>query len=81
LWVGLAERPAHLRNVAVGGRFVAAFAHGDPSQRRVPDEEPGIHCQLAVETVEVLPEGLPVPRHAGGERLEGHALDAGEHAH
>ena len=60
---------------------MAAIAHGHASQRRVADEEPGVHRECAVETVEVLPEGLPVPRHAGGEGLEGHALDAGEHAH
>ena len=60
---------------------MAALAHGDSSQRRVADEEPGVHCERAVEAVEVLAKGLPVPWHAGGEGLEGHALDAGEHAH
>ena len=76
-----AERPAHRGDVVVGGGLVAAVAHRDPPQRRVADEEPGVHRERAVEAVEVLPERLPVPGHAGGEGLEGHALDAGEHAH
>ena len=45
----------------------------------MPHQEPGVHAEPALERVEVLTEGRPVPRHAvlqGGER---HALDLGHH--
>jgi hypothetical protein len=66
-----------------GCRLLAdsGLAHHDAAQRRVPDEEPGVDGERAVEAIEVLAEGLPVPRHALGQRLERHALDARQHPH
>ena len=62
-------------------RRVASLAHHDAADRRVADEEAGVDGERAVEPVEVLGRRRPVPRHTLCERLERHALDAGEHPH
>ena len=59
-----------------------ARAEHRASQRRVPHHEPHVHHRPdLVDTIEELGGGTPVPRHADLQRLERHALDAGEHAH
>jgi hypothetical protein len=45
----------------------------------VTHEEPGVHAQVALESVEVLLEGGPVPVDALLERCERHALHLGHH--
>ena len=47
----------------------------------MPHQEASVDRERAVDAVEVLAEARPVPRHAFLERLERHALDAGEHPH
>jgi hypothetical protein len=67
----------------LGGRGLVADAvgtHHVAPQRAVPDEEPHIEADAAVERTEVVGERAPAPRHAGLERGEGHALDLGHHA-
>ena len=54
-------------------------AHHVAAQRAVADEEPGVHADVAVEPVEVVGEGLPVPVDAVLERGERHALDLRHH--
>ncbi len=44
------------------------------------DEEPRVDREVTVDAVEVLTEGAPVVGDARDEGLQGHALDAGEHA-
>ena len=41
----------------------------------------GVDAEPALDLVEVLGGRRPVPRHALAQRLERHALDAGQHAH
>ena len=62
-------------------RRCRVVTHDHATDRRVADEEAGVHREHAVEAVEVLSRRRPVPRHALRERLERHALDAGEHLH
>ena len=57
-----------------------ALAHDEPAQRRVPDEEAGVHRDAAVEAAEPVAEGAPVPGQAALQRGERHALDPGHHA-
>ena len=76
-----AGRPSRSTS-SVGGRPLGGgSAHDDPAQGGVPDHEPGVERERAVEPVEVLGGAGPVPGHALLERLERHALDPGEHAH
>ena len=56
------------------------LAHHDPAQGRVSDEEARVHGEPAVEARQILAEARPIPRHAGFEALERHALDARQHA-
>ena len=46
----------------------------------MPDHEPGVEGEAALQPVEELPEVLPGPRDALLEGLEGHALHLGHHA-
>ena len=55
--------------------------HHDPAQRAVPHQESGVGHQRAVDRVEVLAEGAPIPRDALLQRFERHALDPGQHPH
>jgi hypothetical protein len=45
----------------------------------VPDEEPGVDPEVALEAREVVGKGLPVPRQPLFERAEGHPLDPSHH--
>ena len=54
-------------------------AHHVAAQGAVADQEAGVDADLAVEPVEVLAEGLPVPVHPGLQGRERHALDLGHH--
>ena len=54
-------------------------AHHVAADGAVADEEAGVDADVAVEPVEVLGEGLPVPVDALLERGERHALDPGHH--
>ena len=69
----------HLRDVVGGGVLVAraALAHDVHAQRRVRQEGGDVHRVLAaVERVEVLGEGLPLPLDALVQRGAGDVLDA-----
>ena len=64
------------------GRGLAADgvgAHHVAAERAVADEEAGVDRDAALEPVEVLAEGLPLPGDALLERGERHALDLGHH--
>ncbi len=77
-----AQQALHL--VELGGCRLArrrVVVHHDAAQRRMADEEAGVRHQRAVEPIEVLLGRGPVPRHALLERLQRHALDAGQHPH
>ena len=65
----------------VVGRLAAdrVGAHHVAADRAVPDEEPGVDPDAALEPAEVLAEGLPVPVDALLERGERHALDLRHH--
>ena len=52
-----------------------SVAHHVAAERAVPDEEAGVDADVAVEPVEVLAEGLPLPVDALLERGERHAFD------
>ena len=76
------QQPHHLRDlIRGGGRGRGVVAHHDPAHGRVAGEEAGVDGQVAVEPVEPLAEGAPVPRRARLERVERHALDPRHHAH
>ena len=66
----------------VGGRLARARVrtHDDAADRGVTHHEAEVDADVAVDAVEVLGGGLPVPRHARSQRLDGHAFDAGQHA-
>ena len=71
---------AHLGDLL--GRGLAADgvgAHDVAADGAVPDEEAGVDRDAALEPVEVLAEGLPLPVDALLERGERHALDLGHH--
>ena len=75
-----AELGAHLGDLL--GRGLAADgvgAHHVAADRAVTDEEAGVHRDPALEAVEELAEGLPLPVDAVLERGERHALDPGHH--
>ena len=77
---GLGEQGAHGGDLVVGRHLLAAVgAHDLAPQGAVPHQEPGVDAQPAVQRVEVLPEGRPVPGHAVLEGGEGHPLDLGHH--
>jgi hypothetical protein len=65
------------RGLALSGRF----AHDDAADGGMADEEAGVRGQRAVQAVEVVGRGAPVPRHALLQRLERHPFDAGQHPH
>ena len=65
----------------MAGALVGVAAHDDPADGGVADHQPDVHADLALEGVEVLGGRAPRPRHALAERLEGHALDPGQHPH
>ena len=46
-----------------------------------PTRKPAFTPRRAVDAVEPLAEGVPVPRGARLQRVEGHAFDGGHHAH
>ena len=76
----VAELGAHRGDLLRGGLAADRVgAHHVAADRAVPDEEAGVHRDLAVEPVEVLAEGLPLPVDALLERGERHALDLGHH--
>ena len=75
-----AELGAHLGDLL--GRGLAADrvgTHHVAADGAVPDEEAGVDRDRALEAVEVLAEGLPLPVDALLQRGEGHALDPGHH--
>ena len=75
-----AELGAHLGDLL--GRRLAADrvrAHHVAADRAVADEEARVHRDAALEAVEELGEGLPLPVGAVLERGEGHALDLRHH--
>ena len=77
----LVQQAHHL--VELLGRGLVADgvgAHHVAAQRAVADHEAGVDADAAVEAVEVLGEGLPLPVDALLERGERHALDLGHHA-
>ena len=45
----------------VGRATDGALAHHEPAQRRMADEEPGVHGDAAVEAADPFAEGAPVP--------------------
>ena len=47
----------------------------------MPHEERCVGCDCALEPLEPLRERLPAPVESRAQRLDGHALDAGHHAH
>ncbi len=63
----------------VGRAPDGALAHDEAAQRRVPDEEAGVHGDAAVEPADPFAEGAPVPGQAGPQRGERHALDPRHH--
>ena len=46
----------------------------------MPDEPAGVDGQTVLERVEVLPEGLPLPRHTRLQSADRHAFDLGHEA-
>ena len=77
---GLGQQGAHGGNLVVGRHlFAAVGAHDLAPQGAVPHQEPGVDAEPAVQDVEVLTEGRPVPRHAVLQGGEGHSLDLGHH--
>ena len=93
-WVldSVVEKPSPPASIAVSssrtiacdlvvGRLAAdrVGAHHVAAQRAVPDQEPGVDRDPALEPAEVLAEGLPVPVDALLQRGERHALDLGHH--
>ena len=77
---GVSEQCTHGGDLVVGRHLFAALgAHDLAPQGAVPHQEPGVHAESALERVEVLPEGRPVPRHALLQGGEGHPLDLGHH--
>ena len=65
----------------VGRLADRGVAHHHAPHGRVAHEEPGVDRQVAVEPVQPLTEAAPVPRRAGLERVERHALDPRHHPH
>ncbi len=57
------------------------LAHHRPAHGRVTDEEAGVHHQPAVQPVQPVAVGAPVPVQAGLESLDRHPLDPCQHAH
>ena len=56
-----------------------ALAHDEAAQRRVADEEAGVHGDAPVEAADPVAEGAPVPGQAGAQRGQRHALDPRHH--
>ena len=56
------------------------LTHDEPAERRVSDQEAGVHGDAAIEAAEPIAEGGPVPRQPGPQSREGHALDPRHHA-
>ena len=79
----LAEQRVHLGDFVVGSRAADTLrAHHDARRTaRVANHEGGVDTEPAVDLVEVLGGGRPVPRHAFAQRFERHAFDPGEHPH
>ena len=71
----------HRRDLLRARLLVAAVAHDDSPYRRVSDEEPGVHSDRTVEMTCPVLVCRPIPREAGFEGLERHALDACHHPH
>ena len=74
----LAHQPRHLRQFVVRGLDIlgATFTHHVGAERAVRDLGDHVHDPwLAVDRVEVLGEGLPLPLHAGRHRDRRNVLD------
>ncbi len=67
------------RSTALAAPPDGALAHDQPAQRRVADQEAGVHGDAAVEVAEPLAERGPVPWQPGPQRGERHALDPRHH--
>ena len=65
--------------LGVGRAPDRALAHDEAAQRRVADQEAGVHRDPAVEAAQPLAERAPVPGQAGPQRGQGHALDPRHH--
>ena len=75
------QRRLHAGDVAGVRRAPdGALAHDQAAQRRVSDQEPRVHGNAAVESADPVGEGVPIPRHAGPQGREWHALDPRHHA-
>ena len=73
---------AHHRPELLIGSFSShrLIAHYVPTKGAVPNEKARVDRDVAVEPIEVLAEGFPVPIHAAFERRERHAFDLRHHA-
>ncbi len=77
---GIGEQCTHGGDLVVGRHlFPAGGAHDLAPQGAVAHQEAGVDPEPALQRVEVLPEGRPVPGHAVLEGGEGHPLDLGHH--
>ncbi len=76
----LVKGGGHLVELA-GCGFVThgVVAHDPTAERRVADEESGVHADRAFEARKPLGKGRPAPLHARPQGRKWHALDIGHH--
>ncbi len=75
---GVEQGPHPLQLVGGGGPAVGVLPDGEAAQRRVADQEAGVHGEAALERVEVRAEVAPRPVGPSFQGVDGHALDLGQ---